>query len=123
MEKFGFKKIISGLSSVEERQIDDAIYARIHEEYSNDVLDPVSQARAIESANGDEAKLKSEYVKHRFRRLKDEYNTLASETTKQPQAPEVEPVVQTSGPVKVKIGPIGWFLALALTGIILGWLA
>ena len=35
-------------------------------------MDKVAQARAIAASNGNEAKIKSEYIKNRFIRIKDE---------------------------------------------------
>ena len=46
-------------------------------------MDPVSQARALADSDGDEAKVKSAYISHRVRRLRDQLAMMQQEVDRQ----------------------------------------
>lgn len=64
--------LLKKLKGLDQRKADDAIYAQIYEEFSSGIMDKVAQARAIAASDGNEQKIKSEYIKNRFIRIKDE---------------------------------------------------
>ena len=72
MSTFNVNEFISKLTGLDQRQADDAIYAQIFDEYSSGAMDKVAQARALEASGGNQEKIKSEYIRFRFIRIKDE---------------------------------------------------
>ena len=72
MQPFDINDLLQKLKGLDQRRAEDEIYAQIYDEYSSGVMDKVAQARAIAASNGNEAKIKSEYIKNRFIRIKDE---------------------------------------------------
>ena len=72
MQPFDINDLLQKLKGLDQRKAEDEIYAQIYDEYSSGVMDKVAQARAIAASNGNEAKIKSEYIKNRFIRIKDE---------------------------------------------------
>lgn len=72
MQSFDINELFSKLRGLDQRKADDEIYAQIYDEYSSGIMDKVAQARAIAASDGNEAKIKSEYIKNRFIRIKDE---------------------------------------------------
>lgn len=72
MHPFDINDLLQKLKGLDQRRAEDEIYAQIYDEYSSGVMDKVAQARAIAASNGNEAKIKSEYIKNRFIRIKDE---------------------------------------------------
>lgn len=79
MQSFDIKDLMSRLQGLDQRKIDDKIYAQIYDEYAAGVLDKVAQARALEAAGGEQEKIKSEYIKFRFIRIKDDLEILQRE--------------------------------------------
>lgn len=72
MQSFDIKELMSRLQGLDQRKADDEIYAQIFDEYTSGIMDKVAQTRAMESAGGDQEKIKSEYIRFRFIRIKDE---------------------------------------------------
>ena len=72
MQPFDINDLLQKLKGLDQRRAEDEIYAQIYDEYTSGVMDKVAQARAIAASNGNEAKIKSEYIKNRFIRIKDE---------------------------------------------------
>ena len=76
MQSFDLKDLMPRLQGLDQRKIDDEIYAQIYDEYAAGILDRVAQARALEAAGGEQDKIKSEYIKFRFIRIKDDLELL-----------------------------------------------
>lgn len=72
MQSFDINDLLKKLKGLDQRKSDDAIYAQIYDEFSSGIMDKVAQARAIADSDGNEEKIKSEYIKNRFIRIKDE---------------------------------------------------
>ena len=73
--------IITQLRGLEGRLFEDALYRIVWEEIEKGDLDPAAQARSIEDGDGEEGKVRAAYIRHRVRRLNDEFSSenLASE--------------------------------------------
>ena len=76
MQSFDINELFSKLKGLDQRKADDEIYAQIYDEYTAGVMDKVAQARAIEAGGGNPEKIKSEYIRFRFIRIKDEITRL-----------------------------------------------
>lgn len=76
MEKIDLSDLLQLLNGLDQRRADDVIYAQIYDEYSSGFMDKVAQARAIESANGNQDAIKSAYIRFRFIRIKDDLELL-----------------------------------------------
>ena len=85
MQSFDIKDLMSRLQGLDQRKADDEIYAQIFDEYTSGIMDKVAQARAMESAGGDQEKIKSEYIRFRFIRIRDEIAAV-QRTERQKQA-------------------------------------
>lgn len=72
MQPFDINDLFQKLKGLDQRRADDEIYAQIFDEYTSGIMDRVAQARAMESAGGDQEKIKSEYIRFRFIRIRDE---------------------------------------------------
>ena len=72
MQSLDIHNLLRKLKGLDQRKADDVIYAQIYDEYSSGIMDKVAQARAIAACDGNEEKIKSEYIKNRFIRIKDD---------------------------------------------------
>lgn len=68
-----FKERLKGL---EGRRMEDELYRIVWEEIQSGQMDPAAQARSITDGEGDDAKIRAAYIKHRVRRLEDEIAVL-----------------------------------------------
>ena len=65
------RAFIDEIASLNERRFEDRLYEIAIEEIQNNEMDPVSEARAFEEAEGNKEKARAFYTKHRVRRLRD----------------------------------------------------
>lgn len=65
------RAFIDELASMSERVFEDRLYEIAIDEIQNNEMDPVSEARAFEEAEGNKEKARAFYTKHRVRRLRD----------------------------------------------------
>ena len=68
-----FNDIKNRLWGLEGRLFEDALYGLVWEELERGDMDPVAQARSVEEGGGEEGKTKAAYIKHRVRRLNDQF--------------------------------------------------
>lgn len=71
MRSIEIKELFKRLNGLDQRKADDEIYAQIYDEYTAGIMDKVAQARAMQAGGGNQEKIKSEYIRFRFIRIKD----------------------------------------------------
>ena len=65
------EEIIREIENLSERLAEDRLYKITLHEVEQGDYDPVSRARALDDSDGDDRKVRSLYIRHRVRRLKD----------------------------------------------------
>src|SRR5688500_12552831 len=89
VQTMSFEYLKSRLLGLEGRILEDEIYRLAWEEIEGGEIDSAGQARAIEEGSGDEGKIRAAYIKHRVRRLKDEWELIYRKKPEKP-APAIK---------------------------------
>ena len=87
----------SRLLGLDGRLLEDELYKIAWEEIEKGQLDSAAQARAIADSEGDDSKIRSAYIKHRVRRLRDEREIFQN---KQKDKARQKARIASSGPPK-----------------------
>jgi ribosomal protein S14 len=82
-----FKKVKSRLLGMEGLLLEDELYHIVWAEIESNQMDPAAQARSIEEGAGDEGRVRSAYIKHRVRRLKEELESHNREVIRKTKMP------------------------------------
>ena len=65
-------EILDRVRGLDARLVEDEIYQIVWDEIETGNLDPVAKARSLAEGSTDDNSLRSQYIRHRVRRLKDE---------------------------------------------------
>ena len=82
--------LMSRLQGLDSRLLEDELYKLAWEEIERGELDPASQARSIADGEGHDGKTRSEYIRHRVRRLRDELEVFKAREKEEAQKKRLE---------------------------------
>ncbi|SDX82838.1 hypothetical protein [Roseicitreum antarcticum] len=119
------QQIIERVQGMEGRLIEDEIYRIVWEEIENGQFDTASKARAMAKCANDGAELRSAYIRHRVRRLKDEI-AIANATRERTEREAAASAQQENRPSKEGVDKpaapafsVGAFIGSSLAAIFL----
>lgn len=115
-----FKDIKTRVFGLEGRILEDELYRVVWEEIESGEMDRAAQARALEEGAGDDGRIRSAYIKHRIRRLKDDLALSSRGSSEKSPVEDIDekPISKTQHTSCSFCGAkIGWFKRSGATSL------